>query len=129
MNSKLNIGVASQIGHYSDAVAIPAKARWFMSSGTPGLGRDGHVPEGVAAQAELAWQHIVSMLEAAGMTLDDLVKTTHYLTRESDIAEYAKVRKRIMGAARPASMLAVIPALVRPGFLVEIEVIAAKADT
>nr|WP_316640515.1 Rid family hydrolase [uncultured Roseateles sp.] len=128
MNPKHNIGVASQIGHYSDAVAIPANARWLLSSGTPGLGLDGQLPDGIAAQAEQAWQHIVSMLESAGMTVDDLVKTTHYLTRESDIAAYAQVRKRFMGTARPASMLAVIPALVRPGFLVEIEVVAAKAE-
>jgi 2-iminobutanoate/2-iminopropanoate deaminase len=32
-----------------------------------------------------------------------------------------------MGDARPASMLLVVPALVRPEFLVEIEACAAKA--
>jgi 2-iminobutanoate/2-iminopropanoate deaminase len=37
------------------------------------------------------------------------------------------VRSRFLGDARPASMLLVIPQLVRTKFLVEIEVIAAKA--
>lgn len=124
-----NVGVASQIGHYSDAVAVPANARWLFSAGTPGLGLDGQVPEGVVAQGELAWQHIVALLARADMTPDDVVKVTHTLTRESDIADYAQARKRFMGGIRPASMLAVIPALVRPGFLVEIEIVAAKADS
>lgn len=127
MNQQHNIGVASQIGHYSDAVEVPAGARWLFTAGTPGLALDGTVPDGVAAQAELAWRHIVQMLERAGMTVADVVKITHYLTRESDIADYAQVRRRFLGDARPASMLAVIPALVRPGFLVEIDVVAAKA--
>jgi len=37
------------------------------------------------------------------------------------------VRNRFLGELRPASMLLVIPALVRPGFLLEVEVVAAKA--
>jgi 2-iminobutanoate/2-iminopropanoate deaminase len=75
----------------------------------------------------LAWQHIIAMLAQASMTVADVVKVTQYLTQESDIAEYAKVRSKFLGDARPASMLLVVPALVRPGFLVEVEVMAAKA--
>jgi 2-iminobutanoate/2-iminopropanoate deaminase len=127
MNTQHNIGVASQIGKYSDAVAVPSNARWLLTSGTPGIGLDGELPEGIEAQSELAWNHIVSMLDRAGMTVSDIVKVTQYLTQESDIPAYAAVRSRFLGDARPASMLLVIPALVRAGFLVEIEVTAAKA--
>lgn len=127
MNLQHDIGIASQIGKYGDAIEVPANARWLMSSGTPGLAQDGVLPEGIAAQSELAWSHIVTLLDRAGMTVGDLVKITQYLTRESDIAQYAQVRSRFLGDARPASMLMVVPALVRQGFLVEIEVVAAKA--
>jgi 2-iminobutanoate/2-iminopropanoate deaminase len=128
MNTRIDIGVASRIGKYGDAVAVPANARWLMTSGTPGMALDGSTPDGIAAQAEIAWQHIVTMLERAGMTLADVVKVTQYLTRESDIAAYAQVRARFLGDARPASMLLIVPALVRPEFLVEVEVFAARAD-
>jgi 2-iminobutanoate/2-iminopropanoate deaminase len=37
-----------------------------------------------------------------------------------------KVRARFLGDARPASMLLLTPALVRPEFLLEVEAIAAK---
>jgi enamine deaminase RidA (YjgF/YER057c/UK114 family) len=60
------------------------------------------------------------------MTVHDLVKVTHYLVRSEDIKPYVEVRKRFLGDARPASMLLVVPALVRPEFLVEIEACAAR---
>lgn len=127
MNLQHDIGIASQIGKYGDAMEVPANATWLLTSGTPGLALDGTLPDDIAAQAELAWRHIVTLLGRAGMTVGDLVKVTQYLTSEADIARYAQVRSRFLGEARPASMLMVVPALVRPGFLVEIEIIAAKA--
>ena len=67
------------------------------------------------------------MLDQAGMTVHDLVKVTHYLVRSEDIKPYVEVRSRYLGDARPASMLLVVPELVRPEFLVEIEAYAARA--
>ncbi len=123
-----NIGIASQIGKYSDAIEVPAACRWLFTAGTRGLDANGPLPADLTGQAELAWRNILHMLEAAKMTTADIVKITHYLTRETDIAEYVKVRSRFIGDARPASMLMVIPALVKSEFLVEIEVIAARSD-
>jgi enamine deaminase RidA (YjgF/YER057c/UK114 family) len=57
----------------------------------------------------------------------DLVKVTHYLLNADDIPAYVKVRSRYLGDARPASMLLIVPGLVRPEFLLEVEAIAAKA--
>lgn len=121
-----DIGVARQIGAYSDAVEAPANARWLFTSGTPGLALDGVLPHDITGQAELAWTHVVSMLERAGMTVHDLVKVTHYLLRAADIPAYVQVRSRFLGAARPASMLLTVSALVRPEFLLEVEAYAAK---
>jgi 2-iminobutanoate/2-iminopropanoate deaminase len=121
-----DIGVASQIGRYSDAVEVRGNARWLFTSGTPGLGVDGMLPPDIAGQAELAWRHIVTMLERAAMTVNDLVKVTHYLLRAADIPAYVEVRARFLGAARPASMLLVVPQLVKPEFLLEVEAYAAK---
>lgn len=125
-NKTHDIGVARQIGLYSDAVEVPPNARWLITAGTPGLALDGTLPADITGQAELAWSHIVRMLEAAGMSVKDLVKVTHYLTRASDIPAYVKVRSRFLGDARPASMLLVVPELVRPQFLLEVEACAAK---
>lgn len=121
-----DIGVARQIGTYSDAVEAPANARWLITAGTPGLALDGTLPADVTGQAEIAWTHIVAVLEKAGMTVHDIVKVTQYLLHAADIPAYAKVRAKVLGSARPASMLLIVPALVRPEFALEIEVHAAK---
>jgi 2-iminobutanoate/2-iminopropanoate deaminase len=121
-----NIGVASQIGAYSDSIEAAPNLRWLITSGTPGLSKTGELPAEITGQAELAWEHIVGMLDQSRMTVSDIVKVTQYLTRPEDIPAYAKVRARFLGQSRPASMLLVIPQLVRPEFLVEVEVIAAN---
>jgi 2-iminobutanoate/2-iminopropanoate deaminase len=126
VNRLHDIGVARQIGTYSDAIEVPAGARWLFTAGTPGLARDGALPTDFAGQAELAWSHVIAMLSQAGMTVHDLVKVTHYLLHASDIPAYARIRARFLGDARPASMLLIVPALVRPEFLLEIEAYAAK---
>lgn len=126
-NTSVDIGVARQIGSYSDAVAVPANARWLFTSGTPGLALDGTLPDDITGQAELAWGHIVAMLTQADMTVADLVKVTHYLLRADDIGAYVEVRSRFLGDARPASMLLIVPELVRPEFLLEIEAYAARS--
>jgi 2-iminobutanoate/2-iminopropanoate deaminase len=122
-----DIGLARQIGAYSDAIEIPPNLRWLLTSGTPGLIGEGKCPEGIADQAELAWKYVLEMLARANMQISDIVKVTQYLTRSGDIAAYAKVRSRYLGDSRPASMLLVVPQLVWPQILVEVEVTAATA--
>ena len=65
--------------------------------------------------------------QRADMTVADVVKVTQYLTRAEDIPAYVKVRSRFLGEARPAFMLVVVSQLVRPEFLVEVEIVAARA--
>ena len=100
-----NVAVTSQIGSYSDAIEVPPGARWLLTSGTPGLALDGGLPADINGQAELAWGHIINTFKSAGMTVNDLVKVTHYLLHERDVPDYVKVRSRFLGDARPASML------------------------
>src|SRR6516225_6759862 len=78
-----DIGVGRQIAAYSDAIEVGPNLRWLLTSGTPGLATDGDLPKDISGQAELAWKHVISMLERAGMTVADIVKVTQYLTRSS----------------------------------------------
>jgi enamine deaminase RidA (YjgF/YER057c/UK114 family) len=122
-----DIGVANQIGSYSDAIEMTPNLRWLMTSGTPGFTDGSKVPTDITGQSELAWENVLRVLSKADMTVHDIVKVTQYLTRADDIKAYAQVRNRFLGAARPASMLLVIPQLVWPNLLVEVEIIAARA--
>ncbi|HEX6519379.1 MAG TPA: Rid family hydrolase [Streptosporangiaceae bacterium] len=117
-------GIARQIGHYSDAVRVPAGYDHLIVSGTPGLAPDGTLPADMTRQATRAWRNIEMILHEAGAALADIVAVRQWLTSSDDIADYVAVRSSFL-THKPAFMLAVIPALVRPGFLVEVEVTAA----
>jgi 2-iminobutanoate/2-iminopropanoate deaminase len=119
-------GVAAKIGYYSDAIEAGAGLRWLYTSGTPGISpKTGELPEGIEAQTKLAWDNIIEALKKADMTIADMVKVTTSLVNSADKAPYVKVRKEILGDVKPAFMLSIVTELIRPGMLVEIEVVAA----
>ncbi|HEX4383583.1 MAG TPA: RidA family protein [Myxococcales bacterium] len=120
-----DIGVAKNIGKYSDALEAAPGLRWLYSAGTPGMTSGGELPAGIEAQARLVWQNVVEILKKANMTVRDLVKVTSWLTNAADIPAYAKVRTEFLGEVQPAFMLAIVPGLIRPAVLVEIEIVAA----
>ncbi|MDH3772222.1 MAG: RidA family protein, partial [Nitrospirota bacterium] len=66
-----------------------------------------------------------AILDSAGMTRQDLVKVTVYLTRTEDIGRYRDVRDRMLQGAEPASTLLIVAGLASPDWLVEIEAVAA----
>jgi enamine deaminase RidA (YjgF/YER057c/UK114 family) len=118
--------VAPPFSRYSHAVEAPAAARWLHISGQIGVKPDGTVADGAEAQLEQAWRNIFAILDAAGMTKRDLVKTTTFLTpHAADVGLSRRVRERMLEGAEPASTLVFVPALARPDFLIEIEAIAA----
>src|SRR5262245_63057697 len=97
-----DIGIARQIGTYSDAVEAPANARWLLTAGTPGLDASGKVPPDVGAQAELAWRHIVAVLERADMSVHDLVKVTQYLLHPPQSANRRELCRPAIQTSRSA---------------------------
>jgi len=81
------------------------------------------------AQAEQVFRNLKAAVEAAGGTMADIIKMNVYLVAEVDAAEVPKfraVRDRYVNVEKPpASTLAVITRLARPGWLIEIEAVAA----
>jgi 2-iminobutanoate/2-iminopropanoate deaminase len=120
-----DIGIASQIGKYSDAIEVTHPGRLLFISGTPGLTSAGDLSTDFEQQAEQAWRNVLQLLERAGMGPQNLVKIVQYLVRPADLRAYGAVRARMLGGHRPASMLVVVAALPRPDFLIEIEAYAA----
>jgi enamine deaminase RidA (YjgF/YER057c/UK114 family) len=99
----------------------------------------GQVPEDISGQlvgegnleeqAEQVFKNLKIAVEAAGGTMADIIKLNVYLVAEVDAAEIPKfraARDRYVNVQRPpASTLAVVTRLVRPGWLIEIDAIAA----
>jgi 2-iminobutanoate/2-iminopropanoate deaminase len=111
---------------YSHAVEVPASARLLFCSGQLGIGADDAVPEEAAAQTELIFRAIASILAEADMALEDIVRLNAYVTAREHMTAYMEVRDRWVGTPPPASTLMVVSGFAREVFKVEVEAVAAK---
>ena len=84
----------------------------------------GAVPEGIAAQAEQSCKNVGAILEAAGVTLNDVFKTTCFLADMGDFAAFNEVYAKYF-TSKPARSCVAVKDLPK-GVLCEIEAIAAK---
>jgi len=119
--------IAPPFSRYSQGIEAPAGLRWLHISGQVGVRPDGTIEEGFSAQAERAWDNLLTVLAAAGMAPPDLVKVNVYLTRPGDLAESRRIRDAKLEGAAPASTLAVVAGLASPQWLFEVEAVAARA--
>lgn len=67
-------------------------------------------------------QIIVSVLEEAGASPIDVVRTRMYLTDPADADEVGRAHREIFGEAVPAATMVVVAALIDPSWKVEVEV-------
>jgi 2-iminobutanoate/2-iminopropanoate deaminase len=81
------------------------------------------LPGGIAEQTEQVFANLRAILEAAGSSLDRLVKTTVFLQHLDDFAGMNEVYARHVGDAPPARSTVEVARL-PSGALVEIEAIA-----
>jgi len=84
------------------------------------------------AQAEQVFANVKIAVEAAGGTMADIVKMNIYLVAEvgqDEVPKMRAIRDRYVNKEKPpASTLVVVTRLARPGWLLEIEAIAALDD-
>jgi 2-iminobutanoate/2-iminopropanoate deaminase len=110
------------IGPYSQAVVANG---FLFTAGQIALDpSSGQVIDGdVVAQTERVLANLGAVLEAGGATLEDVVKTTVFLSDMADFPRMNEVYARAFGASRPARSTIQAAGLPR-GVLVEIEAVA-----
>ncbi len=111
------------IGPYSQAIDTGSFV--FASGQIPINPATGEIPAGIEAQTSQAIANVKAILAAAGLTIDNVVKTTVFLADMGEFAEMNKVYAQHFTEPYPArSAVAVkdLPKAVR----VEIEVLAAR---
>lgn len=112
---------------YSHGFVVPPNSRLLFSSGTVGVDPSGEVPADFGRQVELVMGNLTEILHAAEMSWDDVVKFTGFLKPQCDMATFAEIRHRYFGNAKPAMTLAWVAGLVDARWMIEVEIIAAKA--
>lgn len=111
------------IGPYSQA--IDAGPFVFISGQIPVNPADGTIAEGIQAQTAQSIANLTAILAEAGMTLDNVVKTTVFLADMNDFAAMNAVYAEKFNAPFPARSAVAVRELPKQ-VLVEIEVIAAR---
>ena len=120
---------AQRLGAYSHGYSVEiGDAKLIFTTGQIALDKNGVVlfPDDPAKQAEFIYESLQKILNQAGASLDDAVKTTVFLTDMNDFSKISAVRNKYFKSAEPVSTLVEVKNLVKPGCRVEIEVIAVK---
>lgn len=111
------------IGPYSQAIDTGSLV--FVSGQIPVNPATGEIPEGIAPQSEQSLRNLTAILEQAGLTLDNVVKTTVFLHDIADFGDMNAVYAQHFTAPFPARSAVAVRDLPK-GVLVEIEAIAAR---
>lgn len=115
-------GAPKAIGPYSQA--IKTNGFVFASGQVPIDPATGEIVKGsISDQTERVFNNLKAVLEAAGSSLNQVVKTTVYLADMNDFAEMNQVYGRFFGDAPPARSTVEVSRLPRDA-RVEIDLIA-----
>ncbi|MBS1621389.1 MAG: RidA family protein [Bacteroidetes bacterium] len=95
-------------------------------TGTVAVDENNNVVGGNSAyeQTRFVIQKIESVLEKAGASLKDVVRTRMFVTDISRWEEYGKAHGEFFKDIRPCSTMIEVSKLIAPGYLIEIEVSA-----
>jgi 2-iminobutanoate/2-iminopropanoate deaminase len=110
---------------YTHVVVASGQSLIFIS-GQLARDQDGNIvgPRDMRAQIKQVGENLRKALAAAGATLDDLVKTTTFVTDIDEFFRHVDVRHDYLGVALPASTTVEVRRLSHPDLMVEIEAVA-----
>lgn len=111
------------IGPYSQAIDTGSFV--FISGQIPVNPVTGEIPEGIEAQAAQSMSNIKAILTEAGLSMENVVKTTVFLADMNLFADMNKVYAENFTAPFPARSAVAVKELPKQ-VLVEIEVIAMR---
>ena len=126
----INPNSLSASPHYTQVVVTPSETRTIYISGQLAVGQDGQVV-GIgdfAAQTKQVYENLRLALHAVGATFTDIVKTTIYVVdNDADKSRlFREIRSQYQtGPNPPASTFISVQGLAHPGFMLEIDAIAA----
>ena len=111
------------IGPYSQA--IEAGGFVFASGQIPVDPATGNIPDGIEAQAKQALTNVKNLMEASGLSMDNIVKTSVFIKNMNDFAKVNEVYATFFESDFPARSCVEVARLPKD-VLIEVEVIAAR---
>jgi enamine deaminase RidA (YjgF/YER057c/UK114 family) len=120
--------VHQPLGSYSHQIEVRGNERLLILSGQVGIQPDGTLPEDPFEQLEVAFENILRNLQAAQMSVQDLLKLTYYVVGEMDTVKRREVIASKLQGHKPCSTFLYVAGLASPVYKVEIEAWASRSD-
>lgn len=111
------------IGPYSQATEVNGMV--FTSGQIPVNPATGEIPEGIEAQAEQVMKNVKNLLEAAGTSMDNVIKTTVFIKDMNDFTTINQIYAAYFEGDCPARSCVEVARLPKD-VLLEMEAIAIK---
>ena len=112
------------IGPYSQAIEVNGMV--FTSGQIPVNPATGEIPEGIEAQAEQVMVNVKNLLEAAGTSMENVIKTTVFIKDMNDFGTINGIYSKYFEKDCPARSCVEVARLPKD-VLMEMEAIALKA--
>lgn len=113
------------IGPYSQAIEVNGMV--YTSGIIPVVPETGEIPEGSAAQARQAMTNLSNLLQAAGTSMDHVVKTTVFIKEMNDFGVINEVYQTFFSSDYPSRSCVEVARLPKDVML-EIEAVAVISD-
>ena len=117
---------APTASHYAHAVVTTHPQRMLHTSGIAPINAEGMVPDGIEDQSRVVWTNLLEILAESGMDITDVVSVTTYVVVGQPIGAVLVARDRALRGHRAASTVVLVSELIRPEWLIEIALVAAK---
>jgi reactive intermediate/imine deaminase len=118
--------LSAPVGHFSQAIAVPGPGKLVFLSGMTARRTDGSVlgAGDIEAQTRRVCENVKTAVEAAGGTMEDIVRVDVFVRDIGDFEVIHKVRREFFPEPAPASTLLEVSKLLDPEMLIEITAIA-----
>lgn len=111
---------------YSHITTVPSSSRVITFAGQIGRRLDGSVSSDPAEQVAEAYRNLKNCLDAAGATVNDILKLTYYIVNyDPERRWFRGPTQEFLNGHLPATTLVPVPALALPGLAFEVEAVAA----
>lgn len=109
---------------FAQACEVTNFSRLLFISGQVPEDENQRVPPDYPSQYRLAWANVERQLNAAGMSFDNLIKATIFLSDRALIAQSKGLRREVLGERTPAITI-ILCGIYDEKWLLEIEAVAA----
>jgi reactive intermediate/imine deaminase len=113
-------------GHFSQATTIEARGKLVFISGMTARTPDGTIAGlgDITVQTKQVCENVKAAVEAAGGTLDDVVRVDVYVRNMEHFDKIHAVRREYFKPPLPASTMVEVCKFTSPDYLIEINAIA-----